>query len=78
MVRGTESRSGTTEITLQPPEQFALSENGNPVRSTHPHAIGRSRLPHAFTTLHEAPVLPARRGGLLSSPRSAVTRRLWG
>lgn len=78
MARGTGSRSGNTEVTLQPPAQFALSENENPGRSTHPHAVGRSWLPHVFTALHEAPVLPAHRSGLLSSPHGAVTRRLWG
>lgn len=77
VVWGTSSRSGNTEVTLQPPARFALSENGNPVRSTHPHAVGRSRLPDTFTRLREAPVLPARRSGLLSFPHGAVARWLW-
>lgn len=78
VVSGTDSSSGNMEVTPQPPEQFALLENGNLVRSTHPHAVGRSWLPHAFTALCEAPVLPARRSGLLSNLHGTVSCWLWG
>lgn len=75
-----DSRDGKMEVTQQPGELFALSENGSPGRSTHPHTVGGSWLlaVGAFIALCQDPVLPAHRSVLLSSPHSAVPRCLRG
>lgn len=63
------------EVTYQPAELFALSEDGSPGGCTHPHAVGGSWLlaVRAVIALGLAPVLPAH-----SSLLSAVTRCLRG